>query len=63
MFDHEVDPLFETEIFTVPETVDPSLGEEIETAPEDFAPFATVTVIPPEPVRLPDESNAVARRL
>jgi hypothetical protein len=63
MFDQAVEPLFVTAMVTVPETVEPLLGELIETAPEVVPPLATVTVIPPEPVGLPDESKAVASRL
>jgi hypothetical protein len=58
-----VEPLLVTEMVTVPETVEPLLGEPIETAPELVPPLDTVTVIPPEPVGLPDESKAVASRV
>ena len=64
MFDHDVDPAFDTLILTVPETVEPFEGEVIETAPPELAvPLATVTVDAPDPSELPLESKAVAVRL
>ena len=62
MLDHDVEPAFKTSMLVVPETVEPSLGEVIETPPSELDPLATVMVVAADPSVLPLEPNAVAVR-